>query len=72
MPDGQRRPAIVIKTNDDDTCNLHVFTDGANEGGVAHHQPSVPQGEEPRCWSWPPLPVSVAGELAAGEMKAAA
>lgn len=56
MPDGQRRPAIVTRVDDDgQSASLNVFTDGANEGGVAAHQRNIRQGEEPGCWNWPQI-----------------
>ncbi len=58
MPDGEHRPAIIVKVWDPDsgTSNLQVFTDSGNDGltNVAWRT-SVQRSEEPQphYWHWP-------------------
>lgn len=64
--DGAVRPAMVVATNDDGTCNLQVFRDGANDdrdpdltddaldAGLTW-KTSIPEGEPGMRgkWTWP-------------------
>ncbi|MHB9010388.1 MAG: hypothetical protein ACYC3E_00130 [Carboxydocellales bacterium] len=69
MPDGQHRPAIIVRvwspeTNTTGYSNLVVFVDGTNDkNGVSDQQAqsctmwatsvSMSEGKEPRTWHWP-------------------
>lgn len=60
MPDGQHRPAIVVRVWSKETgyCNLQVITDGSNDGqentSGMRWETSVnySEGKEPRTWHW--------------------
>ncbi len=69
MPDGDHRPAIVVRTWGGDCVQLQVFLDGTNDltpaenGGISREiaerglmwATSVPYSEQPqpRTWHWP-------------------
>lgn len=66
MPDGQHRPAFVVRVWDHELVNLQVFTDGYNDsppsGVNIAWETSVPHVEEAagtddrtffRTWHWP-------------------
>ncbi len=47
-PNGEERAAIVVRVNQDQSVNLHVFLDNA-----VQHQHSVFCGDDAGCWHWP-------------------
>jgi hypothetical protein len=58
-PDGEIRPAIIVRVWSDTCVNVKVFEDPANECEIeGHHCSSVTYSEAeyamPRSWHWPP------------------